>query len=249
MNNIVSYETGSRVLIIIPTYDEVENIDLLHASINAATPHAHILFVDDNSQDGTQEKIDHYCGRFTEQVFVIKRAGKMGLGTAYIEGFKWALVRNYDVIVEMDADLSHDPYRLPGLLAGLKYSDAVIGSRYVDGGGTKNWSFLRKFISMGGSLYSRTILGIKLRDLTGGHNIWKRKVLETMRLDAIKSEGYAFQIELKYRALLLGFKLIELPITFVDRRAGESKMSGSIFLEAILRVWALRGIKKKNLSS
>ena len=238
-----------KVLIIVPTYNEVENIDLLVASIFSSMPSAHVLFVDDNSQDGTQEKIDRYCNEKKNRVFVLKRSGKLGLGTAYIAGFKWALERDFSIIVEMDADLSHDPNELPRLTEGLKDCDAVVGSRYVAGGGTKNWSFLRKFISIGGSLYARTILGIDIRDLTGGHNFWRREILERMRLDDIRSEGYAFQIELKYRAILLGFELKELPILFVDRRAGSSKMSSMIVVEAMLRVWALRGIAKNRLSS
>ena len=217
---------------------------MLCASVFAAMPQAHMLFVDDNSQDGTQLLIEKQMQNRPKQIFILRRERKLGLGTAYIAGFKWGLDRHYQSLIEMDADLSHNPSDLPRLLAGLQEADAVLGSRYVPGGGTQNWGLLRKMISTWGSFYARTILGIKVRDLTGGFNFWSRKVLEALDLDDIRSEGYAFQIELKYRAIKKGFKLLELPIVFVDRRAGSSKMSASIFVEAMFRVWALRGITK-----
>lgn len=228
-------------LIIIPTYNERENIEELLALITQTDPAAHILIVDDNSPDRTFEIVEGliqsvYSGR----LFLLKRAGKLGLGTAYIAGFKWALAREYDYIFEMDADFSHDPKYLPDFLAAIQTHDLVLGSRYVPGGGVKNWGLLRKFISRGGSLYARTILGLSLRDLTGGFKCFRREVLQAINLDEIKSNGYSFQIEMTYRAKLQGFRIAETPIIFEDRTAGKSKMSRKIFLEAVLMVWKLR---------
>jgi dolichol-phosphate mannosyltransferase len=228
-------------LIIIPTYNERENIEELLALITKTDPAAHILIVDDNSPDRTFEIVEGliqsvYSGR----LFLLKRAGKLGLGTAYIAGFKWALAREYDYIFEMDADFSHDPKYLPDFLAAIQTHDLVLGSRYVPGGGVKNWGLLRKFISRGGSLYARTILGLSLRDLTGGFKCFRREVLQAINLDEIKSNGYSFQIEMTYRAKLQGFRIAETPIIFEDRTAGKSKMSRKIFLEAVLMVWKLR---------
>lgn len=228
-------------LIIIPTYNESDNIEKLLDLISRTDPAAHVLIVDDNSPDRTYEIVERlmqtsYPGR----LFLLKRAGKMGLGTAYIAGFKWALARDYDYIFEMDADFSHDPKYLPAFLAAIEKHDLVLGSRYVPGGGVKNWGLLRKFISRGGSLYARTILGLSLRDLTGGFKCFRRQVLESIDLDAVKSNGYSFQIEMTYRARCKGFRICETPIVFEDRTAGKSKMSRKIFLEAVLMVWKLR---------
>ena len=228
-------------LIIIPTYNESDNIEKLLDLISRTDPAAHVLIVDDNSPDRTYEIVERlmqtsYPGR----LFLLKRAGKLGLGTAYIAGFKWALARDYDYIFEMDADFSHDPKYLPAFLAAIEKHDLVLGSRYVPGGGVKNWGLLRKFISRGGSLYARTILGLSLRDLTGGFKCFRRQVLESIDLDAIKSNGYSFQIEMTYRARCKGFRICETPIVFEDRTAGKSKMSRKIFLEAVLMVWKLR---------
>jgi dolichol-phosphate mannosyltransferase len=162
------------------------------------------------------------------------------MGTAYVAGFSWALERDYDAVVEMDADLSHDARALPTLVGLLSDADVVIGSRYVPGGGTENWSRLRLAISRFGSFYARGILGLPIRDLTGGFNAWHRRVLEALPLDRVRSEGYSFQIELKLRAARAGFRLVETPIVFVDRRAGQSKMSWRIIIEAMVRVWWLR---------
>lgn len=228
-------------LIIIPTYNESDNIEKLLDLISRTDPAAHVLIVDDNSPDRTYEIVERlmqtsYPGR----LFLLKRAGKLGLGTAYIAGFKWALARDYDFIFEMDADFSHDPKYLPAFLTAIEKHDLVLGSRYVPGGGVKNWGLLRKIISRGGSLYARTILGLSLRDLTGGFKCFRRQVLESIDLDAVKSNGYSFQIEMTYRARCKGFRICETPIVFEDRTAGKSKMSRKIFLEAVLMVWKLR---------
>ena len=228
-------------LIIIPTYNESDNVEKLLDLISRTDPAAHVLIVDDNSPDRTYEIVERlmqtsYPGR----LFLLKRAGKLGLGTAYIAGFKWALAHDYDYIFEMDADFSHDPKYLPAFLAAIETHDLVLGSRYVPGGGVKNWGLLRKFISRGGSLYARTILGLSLRDLTGGFKCFRRQVLEAIDLDSIKSNGYSFQIEMTYRACCKGFRVFETPIVFEDRTAGKSKMSRKIFLEAVLMVWKLR---------
>ena len=228
-------------LIIIPTYNESENVEKLLDLISRTDPAAHVLIVDDNSPDRTYEIVERlmqtsYPGR----LFLLKRAGKLGLGTAYLAGFKWALARDYEYIFEMDADFSHDPKYLPDFLAAIQTHDLVLGSRYVPGGGVKNWGLLRKFISRGGSLYARTILGLSLRDLTGGFKCFRREVLEAIDLDSIKSNGYSFQIEMTYRACCKGFRIFETPIVFEARTAGKSKMSRKIFLEAVLMVWKLR---------
>ena len=228
-------------LIIIPTYNESDNIEKLLDLISRTDPAAHVLIVDDDSPDRTYEIVERlmqtsYPGR----LFLLKRAGKLGLGTAYIAGFKWALARDYDYIFEMDADFSHDPKYLPAFLTAIEKHDLVLGSRYVPGGGVKNWGLLRKIISRGGSLYARTILGLSLRDLTGGFKCFRRQVLESIDLDAVKSNGYSFQIEMTYRARCKGFRICETPIVFEDRTAGKSKMSRKIFLEAVLMVWKLR---------
>ena len=231
----------SKHLIIIPTYNERENIESLLELITRTDPAAHMLIVDDNSPDRTFEVVEGLMqSRYPDRLFLLKRAGKLGLGTAYIAGFKWALVRDYDYIFEMDADFSHDPKYLPDFLAAIQTHDVVLGSRYVPGGGVKNWGLLRKFISRGGSLYARTILGLSLRDLTGGFKCFRREVLQAIDLDAVKSNGYSFQIEMTYRAQALGFRIVETPIVFEDRTAGKSKMSRKIFLEAVLMVWKLR---------
>lgn len=235
----------SELLIITPTYNEVENISQLVSAIFHWNPEVHLLFVDDNSQDGTRELIRSEIERRPDQVHILERAGKLGLGTAYLEGFRWGLEKEYKYFQEMDADLSHDPKKVETFRKSLEQSDYVIGSRYVPGGGTKNWGLIRKLISKGGSFYARTILGLGIRDLTGGYNLWKREVLENIGLNDVKSEGYAFQIELKYRASKKGYRAKEVPIIFVDRRAGYSKMSSKIVCEAMFRVLKLLWVVKK----
>lgn len=232
---------NEETIVIIPTYNEAENIEEVIRTTLKYTPEVHILIVDDNSRDQTQAIVKRLQTELSGKLNMITRAGKLGLGTAYIAGFKWALTRKYQTIIEMDADLSHDPAVVPQMLQTFKQgADVVIGSRYVPGGSTVNWGLGRKIISRFGSLYARTILGLTIRDLTGGYNAWSRRVLETISLDQVKSEGYSFQIELKYRAHKAGFNLKEIPITFADRRAGQSKMSGNIVVEAMIRVWKLR---------
>jgi len=229
-----------RALIVVPTYNEAENIDTLLDGIFTHVPQTHVLFVDDNSADGTPDKIRAQMERRPDQIHMLQREGKLGLGTAYIAGFRWALERDYQAVQEMDADLSHDPRYLPQLFDFPEGIHVVIGSRYIPGGGTVDWGLSRKFISGFGNIYARTILGLSIRDLTGGFNNWHREVLERISLDGIRSEGYAFQIEMKYRATRAGFRTHEVPIIFADRRAGESKMSGRVALEAMIRVWAMR---------
>lgn len=229
-----------QTLIIIPTYNERENIEPLTAAVFEELPQAHILIVDDGSPDGTGELVD-LLARRESRLMAIHRPGKMGLGTAYVAGFRYGLDRDYSYICEMDADFSHDPQYLPHILARARQgADLVLGSRYVSGGGTENWGLGRKIISQGGSLYARSILGVKVRDLTGGFKCFRRQVLETIDLESIRSEGYSFQVEMTYRTIKAGFQVAEVPIVFVDRRVGQSKMSRDIFIEAIWMVWKLR---------
>lgn len=232
-----------KPIVIVPTYNEADNVRPLVDRIVAAVPTLHVLFVDDNSKDGTQKVIEAMMAERPGQIHILKRAGKLGLGTAYIAGFKWALERGYDALIEMDADHSHDPKELAVFIQKLQTVDAVVGSRYVQGGGTENWSLIRKCISMFGSFYGRTILGMTVRDLTGGFNAWRRDTVIAINPDLVKSEGYSFQIELKYRAFKAGKDIVESPILFTERRAGQSKMSMKIVLEAMVRVWALRAIR------
>jgi len=232
--------TPSKPIVIIPTYNEAENIGPLTSEIWQHAPGMHVCFVDDNSQDGTQQKIEEARKSAQGHVHVISRAGKLGLGTAYIAGFRWALAQGYDAIIEMDADLSHSPSDLPRIVKLLGQYDVVVGSRYIEGGGTANWGLSRKIISRLGSLYGRIALGLRIRDLTGGFNGWRAKVLQVIDVEQVRSEGYSFQIELKYRAVTAGFNVAEMPIIFTERRAGQSKMSGGIVLEAMYRVWQLR---------
>jgi len=215
-----------QAMIVIPTYNECENIDTIVETVLSLPVDAHVTIVDDNSPDGTGEIADALASR-DERVHVIHRQGKMGLGSAYIAGFKYALQQGAQYILEMDADFSHDPAYIPGLLEVAENTDVVVGSRYVSGGGTDNWGFLRRLVSRGGSLYAKVILGLPIWDLTGGFNCWRRDVLEAVDLDAVTSNGYAFQIEMKYRAFRRGFRLVEVPIVFVDRRVGESNLAVS----------------------
>jgi dolichol-phosphate mannosyltransferase len=223
----------------LPTYDEKDNVVPMTEAILAATADVDVLIIDDNSPDGTGQLADAIAAR-EPRVKVLHRAGKEGLGKAYLAGFDWALGHGYELILEMDADFSHDPECLPGMLEAARGADLVLGSRNVPGGGTVNWGLGRKIISRGGSLYARTILGIPVRDLTGGFKCFHRKVLESIDLPTVECSGYAFQIELTFRALRRGFRVVEFPIVFVDRRVGRSKMSKRIVLEALLKVWSIR---------
>jgi dolichol-phosphate mannosyltransferase len=228
------------VLVIVPTYNERENLPQIVAAVHEHLPEADVLVVDDNSPDGTGAVADELAAK-DAKVHVLHRPGKQGLGTAYVAGFKWALARDYQFLFEMDCDFSHDPKYLPIMLARARAgADLVLGSRYVDGGGTVNWGPMRKFISRGGSLYARTILGVGVRDLTGGFKCFRRATLEKLDLDSVSAQGYGFQIEMTYRAVKHGLRVEEVPIIFVDRRVGQSKMSKKIFLEAFTLVWKLR---------
>lgn len=231
-----------KSLVIIPTYNEIENIAEIAPEVFAKNPKTHILVVDDNSPDGTAQKVQSMQAQFPGSLHLLNRSGKQGLGKAYLAGFQWALDHHYDLIIEMDADFSHRPEDLVKVIEAAQNPevDFVIGSRYVSGGQTVNWGLLRKLISRGGGWYSRLILGFPIRDWTGGFNAWKAPVLLTMGLDRIQSNGYSFQIELKYKASKNGFKVQEVPIVFADRRVGQSKMSLSIVLEAFYRVWQIR---------
>jgi dolichol-phosphate mannosyltransferase len=228
-----------KPLVCLPTYEEAENLRPMVAAIRASIPQADVLVVDDNSPDGTGRIADELAAA-DPHVHVLHRAGKEGLGRAYLAAFAWALARDYGLILEMDCDFSHDPRYLPGMLAAAADADLVLGSRYVEGGGTVNWGVARKIISRGGSLYARTILGLPVRDLTGGFKCFRREVLEAIDLPTVECSGYAFQIELTYRAARKGFRVRELPIVFEDRRVGHSKMSRRILLEAVRKVWSIR---------
>ena len=229
-----------RTLIVIPTYNEIENLSPLMEAVLAVTPkEVEVLVVDDGSPDGTGQLADTLAQK-NPRVHVLHRAKKMGLGTAYVAGFQWGMAKDFGAFVEMDADFSHDPKYLPRMLELLETNDVVIGSRYVAGGGTVNWGLGRKIISRGGSLYSRIILGAGLRDFTGGFNGWKRKVLESVDFPSLRSDGYSFQIELKFRAYVREFKIYEFPIIFEDRKVGKSKMNRKIVIEALGRVWGFR---------
>jgi dolichol-phosphate mannosyltransferase len=234
-----SLPTGRGALVIVPTYDERDNLPQLISAIHEVVPEVHILVVDDNSPDGTGALADAIAAK-DARVFVMHRAGKQGLGTAYIQGFKWALGRDYQLVFEMDADFSHQPKYLIEFLRAAEGADLVLGCRYMPGGGTEDWTLLRKMVSKGGNLYARTVMGLPFRDLTGGFKCFRRAVLETIDLDAVSSKGYAFQIELTYRTHLAGFRIKEVPIVFPDRRVGQSKMSGRIVREAMINVVKLR---------
>jgi dolichol-phosphate mannosyltransferase len=229
-----------QALIVVPTYNEHDNVRGIAERLLTALPDTDLLFVDDNSPDGTGAVLDELAAAHP-RIHVMHRAGKLGLGTAYVEGFGWGLARGYDYLFEMDADGSHDPRYLPQMLSLAEDgADVVVGSRYVPGGGTQNWGAGRKLISRGGSLYARTVLGVDLRDVTAGFMCWRRAALEAIDLSTITSNGYSFQIEMKYRALKKSLRVVETPIVFVDRRVGQSKMSRAIFVEALLKVWGLR---------
>jgi len=226
-----------KTLIIIPTYNEFDNLRPLLQEIFSFAPAADVLIVDDNSPDGTGKLADQIHAE-NPQVNVLHRAGKLGLGTAYIAGFKYAVERGYDAAFEMDADFSHDPRYLPDFLQKIENADLVIGSRYIEGGDTPNWSLLRRFVSGGGNIFARFMLGIPVHDCTAGYRCYRRQVLESIELDTIESQGYAFQVELAYRVYKHGFKIVETPIIFMDRRVGKSKMSRTIFLEGF--TWVIR---------
>jgi len=225
-------------LVIIPTYNEIENIPLILKAIFALNLNYHVLVIDDSSPDGTAGKVEELQLFYSEKLFLVKREGKLGLGTAYIEGFKWALENNYQYIFEMDADFSHNPADLERLYAACKYDgyDVSIGSRYVPGGKIENWPLDRHIYSKGGAFYTRVITFMPVKDPTAGFICYKNRVLNAINFDEIKFIGYAFQIEMKFAAWKLGFKIKEVPIVFKDRKIGVSKMSGRILKEGVLGV-------------
>jgi dolichol-phosphate mannosyltransferase len=226
--------------VVLPTYDEAENLEALAGEILKYVPEPRrLLVVDDNSPDGTGEIADRLA-REHDDVSVLHRDHKEGLGPAYIAGFRKALDGGADLVLMMDADFSHDPAHIPQLLGAARAADLVIGSRYVPGGGITEWGAMRRFISRGGSAYARATLGVGVRDLTGGFKVIRREVLKTIDLDTITARGYAFQVETTYRAIKAGFRVVEVPIVFSDRRVGTSKMSKGIVAEAMWRVPALR---------
>jgi dolichol-phosphate mannosyltransferase len=229
-----------RVLTIIPTFNEIESLPLTLGRLREAVPASDVLVVDDNSPDGTGNFADEAAAA-DPQVFVLHRTGKAGLGAAYIAGFRWGLERGYDVLVEMDADGSHRPEQLQALLDAVDGADLVIGSRWVPGGSVVNWPAHRKLLSRAGSTYSRIMLGLSVRDITAGFRAFRRGTLEKLDLSAVDSVGYGFQVDMTFRVARLGLKITEVPITFVERELGDSKMSGNIVLEAILSVtrWGL----------
>ena len=231
-----------RAMVCLPTYNERENLEPMVRALGEQidTARDRVLVIDDNSPDGTGAIADELQAELP-WIDVLHRKGKEGLGKAYLAGFHHALAEGAELVLEIDCDFSHDPKEVPHLIATCEAgADLALGSRWVDGGGTVNWGRGRMFVSRGGSLYARTILGVHVRDLTGGFKCFRRAVLETIDLDAIAAKGYGFKIETTYRALRAGFKVVELPITFVDRRVGESKMDGSIVVEAMLQVPVLR---------
>jgi dolichol-phosphate mannosyltransferase len=229
-----------RVLVVVPTYNEAENLEPVVARMRAAVPEADLLVVDDGSPDGTGDIADRLAAA-DASVHVLHRTRKAGLGAAYIAGFRWALADGYDVIVEMDSDGSHAPEELPRLLTALREADLVIGSRWVPGGQIRNWPLYRQIISIGGSTYARVLLRFPVRDSTSGYRAFRRQVLEELKLDEVASQGYCFQIDLAWKTWRSGFRVREVPITFTEREVGRSKMSRAIVIEALWRVagWGL----------
>jgi dolichol-phosphate mannosyltransferase len=230
-----------RILTIIPTYNELESLPKTLGRLRSAVPASDVLVADDNSPDGTGDLAERIASE-DPQVHVMHRRGKEGLGAAYIAGFRWALERDYDVIVEMDADGSHQPEQLPRLLDAVEAgADLVIGSRWVQGGTVVNWPLYRQLISRTGSTYARTMLGLKIKDMTAGYRAFRRTTLEKLDLDSVESVGYGFQVDLAWRVAKMGLKVVEVPVTFVERELGSSKMSGNIVVEAMLNVtkWGL----------
>jgi len=235
------YPGVGRVLVIIPTYNEAENVRLITGRVRQSVPEIDVLIADDNSPDGTGRIADEMAGE-DAHIHVMHRAGKQGLGAAYIAGFTWARDHGYDAVVQMDADGSHAPEELPRLLNALRDADAVIGSRWVRGGQVVNWPFHRLLLSRGGNFYTRVVLGMGVKDATGGYRAYRMSVLDKAELDSIQSQGYSYQVELTWRIHRNGFTIVEVPITFAEREHGASKMSGSIVKEALWRVtvWGVR---------
>ena len=237
-----------KTIIVTPTFNERKNIREVLSTLFRLDPQFHILVVDDNSPDGTADIVKELQGGYPN-LHLLCRQEKGGLGSAYVAGFKHALKSDYEVLVQMDADMSHDPKNVVSLVSELKKSDVAIGSRYISGVNVVNWPIQRLIISYGANIYTRLLTGLPLKDSTGGFKAWRREVLEAINLDNVRSQGYSFQIEMSYRAWLKGFRITEIPIIFVDRTIGESKMTRSIMLEAMvmiprLRLWKLFGWHK-----
>ena len=224
-----------RALVIVPTYNEAGNVGKMVERVRTAVPPADVLVVDDNSPDGTGQIADRLA-ELDEHVHVLHRPGKAGLGAAYVAGFRWGLDRGHDVLVEMDADGSHQPEELPRLLAALEGADLVLGSRYVPGGRVVNWPRHREMLSRGGNVYTRLALGVPLRDATGGYRAFRADALRRLDLDDVASQGYCFQVDLVWRAVRSGLRVVEVPITFIERVEGTSKMSSAIVFEALVKV-------------
>jgi dolichol-phosphate mannosyltransferase len=235
-----------KTLVIIPTYNERDNVEWIVSRVREAVADASVLIVDDNSPDGTGALADALAAS-DEAVHVLHRAGKDGLGAAYRDGMRWGIGRGFDVLVEMDADGSHQPEQLPRLLEKLAFADVVVGSRWVPGGGVVNWPVERRILSRGGSGYARFALGVPVRDVTGGYRAFTADALRRIDLDAVLSQGYCFQIDMIWHAAVAGLKIAEVPITFVERERGVSKMSGAIVAEAMLRVtgWAIMSLPER----
>jgi len=236
-----------KTKIVIPTYNEAENIEkLIPQVLGLALPEAGVLIVDDNSPDGTGEMVEAMKSQYPGRIDCLHRQGKMGLGTAYITGFQWCIAEGYDFIGQMDADFSHPPEKLVEFYQSMNGYDAVFGSRYIPGGRLDDrWPIWRKTLSTFGNIYARTILGLPIKDITGGFKLWKKETLAGMPLSDIKSNGYIFQVEMAYAATKLGYKVKEVPFYFADRRWGKSKMSIRIQLEAAIRVWQLLWMYRK----
>jgi dolichol-phosphate mannosyltransferase len=232
-----SFDPLGKVLVIIPTYDEAENIKPIVQRVRTSVPDAHVLIADDNSPDGTGKLADELANT-DDRVHVLHRKGKEGLGAAYLASFQWGIDEGYGVLVEMDADGSHQPEELPRLLTALKGADLVLGSRWVAGGRVVNWPKSREILSRGGSTYSRLMLDVPIRDVTGGYRAFRKETLEGLGMAEVASAGYCFQVDLAWRAVKAGFHVVEVPITFVERERGDSKMSRSIVVEALWRVTA-----------
>lgn len=228
-----------KTLVIIPTYNERENIESIVPIVLEKNPSIHVLIVDDNSPDGTGQIADSMSEQ-NQRIFVIHRQSKSGLGTAYITGFRFALERGYDLVFEMDCDFSHEPKYIPDFLQAIQQADLVLGSRYKSGVNVINWPMSRLLLSYFANVYSRIVTGLPVRDATGGFKCFRREVLEAIELDRVKSNGYSFQIEMSFRAWKKGFRIKEIPIVFEDRKVGQSKMSKKIVREAIWMVWRLR---------
>jgi dolichol-phosphate mannosyltransferase len=238
---------NNKALVIIPTYNEKDNIRSLIGSVLSQDSHLDVLVVDDSSPDGTAVLVDEMA-KANPRVQLMSRPGKLGLGTAYIAGLKWGLARAYAYLIEMDADFSHDPREIPNMLQAIQQADLILGSRYINGVRVMNWPIRRLLLSRSASLYVRLVTGLPVMDPTGGFKCFRRYVLEAIDLDGVRSNGYAFQVEMTYKAWIKGFRVREIPITFTDRYAGQSKMSGHIVYEALWMVWVLaftHGFRRK----